>query len=177
MKKNTWLITTVVLALFGPAAAAEEMRLYAAAALKGPLSDVAKDFEKASGNKVALVFDTAGAAEQKFLADSSATFLLTTQARIRDAEKSGKLQGGNTVVIGDTVAGFAAPAGKAKPDISTSEKLKAALLAAPRIAFSDPARGATVGTHFIKVIERISSIGPQFPISIFLKAQMLRECE
>lgn len=155
MNKNTWLITAVVLTLFAPAASAEEMRLYAAGALKGPLIDAAKDFEKASGNKVALVFDTAGAAEQKFLADSSATFLLTTQARIREAEKSGKLQGGNTLVIGDTVAGFAAPVGKAKPDISTSKKLKAALLAAPRIAFSDPARGATVGTHFISVIEAL----------------------
>ena len=155
MKKNAWLITTVVLALFGPAAAAEEMRLYAAAALKGPMSDMAKDFEKASGHKVALVFDTAGAAEQKFLADSSATFLLTTQTRIRDAEKNGTLKAGSTVVVGDTVAGFAAPVGKPKADISTSEKLKAALLAAPRIAFSDPARGATVGTHFMKVIEAL----------------------
>jgi len=33
--------------------------------------------------------------------------------------------------------------------------LKAALLSARRIAFSDPARGATVGTHFVKVIEAL----------------------
>jgi molybdate transport system substrate-binding protein len=56
-------------------------------------------------------------------------------------------------VVGDTVAGFAVPPGNAKPDISTTPKLKAALLAAPRIAFSDPARGATVGAHFMKMIE------------------------
>ena len=33
--------------------------------------------------------------------------------------------------------------------------MKAALLAAKRVAFSDPARGATVGTHFAKVIEAL----------------------
>ncbi len=134
---------------------AEEMRLYAAAGLKAPVIDLARDFEKASGHKIILVFDTAGAAEQKFLADSGATFLLTTQTRIRDAEKNGKLKGGVTNVVGDTVAGFAATPDKTKPDISTSEKLKAALLATPRIAFSDPARGATVGAHFMKVIETL----------------------
>ena len=55
--------------------------------------------------------------------------------------------------LGDTVAGLAAAA--AKPDVSTPEALKAALLSARRIAFSDPARGATVGTHFMKVIETL----------------------
>jgi molybdate transport system substrate-binding protein len=53
------------------------------------------------------------------------------------------------------VAGIAVPPGAPKPDISSPEKLKAALLSAPRIAFSDPARGATVGTHFVKVIEAL----------------------
>ena len=39
--------------------------------------------------------------------------------------------------------------------MSTAAKLKTALLSARRIAFSDPARGATVGTHFVKVIEAL----------------------
>src|SRR5207245_8397837 len=54
--------------------------------------------------------------------------------------------------------------GSVKPDISTAEKLKAALLSAKRIAFSDPARGATVGIHFMKVIE-----------SLGIKDQVLRK--
>ncbi|HYR45113.1 MAG TPA: substrate-binding domain-containing protein, partial [Terriglobia bacterium] len=53
------------------------------------------------------------------------------------------------------LAGLAFSPGSAKPDISTPEKLKTALLAAKRIAFSDPARGATVGIHFMKVIESL----------------------
>ena len=57
--------------------------------------------------------------------------------------------------LGSTVAGVAVPPGSKKPDVSSPEKLKAALLAAKRIAVSDPARGATVGTHFMKVIEAL----------------------
>jgi molybdate transport system substrate-binding protein len=116
---------------------------------------MARDFEKSTGQKVNLVFDTAGAAEQRFLADGHAAFLVTTQVRISAAEKNGKLRNGLTEVIGDTIGGFAARPGQPKPDISTPEKLKAALLAAPRVAFSDPARGATVGLHFLKVLDAL----------------------
>jgi molybdate transport system substrate-binding protein len=144
----------LALAALAPAGA-EELRLYAAAGVKAPVEQMAADFERSTGHKIALVFDTAGAAEQRFLADSGATFLVTTRLRVSAAEKSGKLKQGVTSVVGDTVGGFAGPPGHPKPDISTPAKLKAALLAAPRIAFSDPARGATVGAHFLQVIEAL----------------------
>ncbi len=58
-------------------------------------------------------------------------------------------------MLGSTVAGVAFPPDSMKPDISSAENLKAALLAARRIAFSDPSRGATVGNHFMTVIESL----------------------
>ena len=129
--------------------------MYAAAGVKEPLIELAAHFEKTSGNRIALVFDTAGAALQSFLKDPGAAFLITGETRIRDAEKAGTLKGGFIKEIASTVGGFAVPPGKPRPDIGTPEKLKAALIAAPRIAFSDPERGATVGLHFMKVIEKL----------------------
>jgi molybdate transport system substrate-binding protein len=79
--------------------------------------------------------------------------LITAAPLIRNAQGSGTLKDGTATLLGSTVAGVAVPPGSAKPDVSSPEKLKAALLAAKRIAVSDPARGATVGTHFMKVIE------------------------
>jgi molybdate transport system substrate-binding protein len=133
----------------------EELRLYAAAGVKTPIIELAAEFEHASGRKIALVFDTAGATEQRFLADGRATFLITAHTRIVAAEHAGKLSGGLTHLLGDTVGGFAMAPGAAKPDVSTPDALKATLLAVPRIVFSDPARGATVGTHFLHVIETL----------------------
>ena len=100
-------------------------------------------------------YATAGAADQKFRADPGAALLITNATLIRNAESSGALKDGTTVFLGRTVAGVAVPPGTPKPDVSTAEKLKTALLAARRVAFSDPARGATVGTHFAKVIETL----------------------
>ena len=131
------------------------MKIYAAAVVKTPLTAIAADYEKTTGNTVTLVFDTAGATPKSFEADSQAALLITNLPLIRDAEGTGALQDGTSSLLGSTVAGVAVPPDSAKPDVSSPEKLKAALLAAKRIAVSDPARGATVGTHFMKVIEAL----------------------
>jgi molybdate transport system substrate-binding protein len=41
------------------------------------------------------------------------------------------------------------------PDVSTPEALRQALISAPSIAYADPARGATAGTHFAKVLDAL----------------------
>src|SRR5258706_5197883 len=140
---------------FGQPAKGENLKIYAAAVAKTPLTAIAADYEKTTGNKVTLVFDTAGATEQRFRADPEASLLITTVPLIRNAQSSGTLKDGTSILLGSTVAGVAVPPKSAKPDVSSPEKLKAALLAAKHIAVSDPARGATVGTHFMKVIDAL----------------------
>lgn len=133
----------------------EELRLYAAAGVKAPLLEMVAEYEAATGHTVTCVFDTAGGTAQRFRADPQATLLITTDVLISEAEKTGTIKDGITYRLGDTVAGFAAPPGSPKPDVSTPDKLKTALLSARRIGFSDPARGATAGRHFMRVIESL----------------------
>lgn len=152
------ICTAVMLAMAVSAAApaiAQEVRIYAAAVVKEPLGAIVADYEKATGGKVTLVFDTAGAAERRFEADAGATLLITSTPLIAKAQDEGGLKDGRSSLIGSTFAGVAVRPGSGKPDLSSPEKLRAALLAARRIAVSDPARGATVGTHFMKVVEAL----------------------
>src|SRR5438876_894768 len=158
------VLSILVLMMFGRTVFGEDLKIYAAAALKAPLGDIVNQYEAASGNKVTFVLDTAGATEQRFREDPQAGLLITTVPVINDAEKTGKLKGGTSRPLGASLAGIAFAPGSPKPDVSTPEKLKAALLSAKRIAFSDPARGATVGIHFMKVIE-----------SLGIKDQVLRK--
>jgi molybdate transport system substrate-binding protein len=153
----TIVLTSVLTAgaAFVQPAKGEDVKIYAAAVAKTPLTAIAAEYEKATGNKVTLIFDTAGATEQRFRADPEAALLITTVPLIRNAESSGALRDGTSTLLGSTVAGVAVTPGSKKPDVSSREGLKAALLAAKRIAVSDPARGATVGTHFMKVIEAL----------------------
>src|SRR5262245_20066433 len=157
-------LSFLLLTLWSPTAFAEDLKVYAAAAFKSPLAEIAAQYETATGNKVRVVLDTAGATEQKFRDDPQAVLLITTLTVINDGEKTGKLQNGTTYRLSDSIAGVAYSPGSAKPDIASMEKLKDSLLSAKRIAFSDPARGATVGIHFMKVIE-----------SLGIKDQVLRK--
>jgi len=149
------VLSILLLTMFGPAAFGEDVKIYAAAALKAPLADIVSQYEAATGNKVTFVLDTAGATEQRFREDPQAGLLITTVPVINDAEKAGRLKAGTIYRLGASLAGIAFSPGSPKPDISTPEKLRAALLSAKRIAFSDPARGATVGIHFMKVIDSL----------------------
>lgn len=134
--------------------AAKEYRLYAAAGIKLPLIELSQAYQASSGNSIINDFDTAGAAEKKFLSDPNASFLITTQPRIEKAIASSLLTDGKTIHLVDTAAGIASSQA-VKPIIRNGEELRAALLAARNIAFSDPARGATVGLHFVKVIREL----------------------
>ena len=152
-------VSLVAMLAVGAAAAQEEnsetIKIYAAAAVKTSLTAIAAEFENATGNRVDVVFDSAGATRQKFLADPDADLLITSPVQIAQAQEQGGLGDGTSRVLGSTVAGIAVPPGTPKPDVSNADNLRAALLAAQRIAFSDPARGATVGNHFMTVIEAL----------------------
>lgn len=158
MKTGLISAVSLTLALGAASASAAEgqaLKIYAAAAVKTALTEIANEYEAETGNAIDVVFDTAGASERNFLADQDAELLITTPERIERAQSEGALMGGTTIVLGVTVAGIAVPPGSEKPDISDAEHLRAALLAANRIAFSDPSRGATVGNHFMAVIESL----------------------
>lgn len=135
-------------------AAAADFKLYAAAGVKLPLQQIAQRYAQSGTDRVLLDFDTAGAAQDKFQKDAEATFLITTEERLRTAQAAGQLGSGQMVLLADTVAGIAF-SGNPKPTIGTEEDLRQALLSARSIAFSDPARGATVGKHFAAMIRSL----------------------
>jgi molybdate transport system substrate-binding protein len=51
--------------------------------------------------------------------------------------------------------GVAVRKGGARPDVSSAEAFRASLLNAQSVAYGDPAKGATTGIHFAKVLERL----------------------
>lgn len=135
---------------------AAEYRFYSAAGAKVPLNELTQVFNQSqSGSRIVNYFDTAGAAEKQFLEDPQSTCLVTTQVRINAAIKSGTLKGQEQIPLADTLAGLASSS-TVKPKITNTQELREALLNAKSIAFSNPARGATVGKHFEDMIKKLS---------------------
>jgi molybdate transport system substrate-binding protein len=63
--------------------------------------------------------------------------------------------------------GVAVRNGAPKPDISTADLLKSALLATHSVSYSDPAAGGPSGVHFAKVLERLGIVEQMKPKTKF----------
>lgn len=147
----------IVLALGGMSAgaSAEEIKVLATIALQSALEDLTPRFEKASGHKVSITFGAGVALAKRVLEGEAADLLVGPRGSIDGLIKAGRLQPGSDTTLARSSIGVAVRKGAPKPDISTPEALKRALIAAKSISYSDPAFGGASGVHFGKVIERL----------------------
>ena len=133
---------------------AAEVRVLSAAAAKGPLTETAAAFERDTGNRVVFDFTTAGQVESRLAAGARPDLVVNTRARL-DALIAKGGRPGAVRDLGTVRIGVAARAGVPKPDVSTVDAFRAALLAAQSVAYTDPGAGGTAGTHFAGVLDRL----------------------
>jgi molybdate transport system substrate-binding protein len=112
--------------------------------------ELAAAFARASGHKVTVVQE-AGAALDQRLANGPADLITSNPEQIEGFVKKGQVVGGSAVPFALAGLGVSVRAGAPKPDISTVEAYKAALLAAKSIGYS---RGCS-GTHAAEGIEAL----------------------
>jgi molybdate transport system substrate-binding protein len=134
-------------------AAGSQLSVYSAAAVQAPVTELAQQFERSTGHKVHFTFSTAGGTDNHIAAGAHADLVINARGRL-DALAARKL----VLAPADLArvrVGVAARAGAARPDLSTPETLRAALLAARSVAAGEPAKGATTGIHFVKVLDQL----------------------
>ena len=143
----------LVLAAVDSAAAEAPISIYSAAAVQAPVTELAQQFERSTGHKIHFTFSTAGGTDNHIAAGAHADLVINPRGRL-DALAARQLVMAPTDLARVRV-GVAVRAGGARPDLSTPETLRAALLAATSVAAGEPAKGATTGIHFAGVLERL----------------------
>jgi molybdate transport system substrate-binding protein len=133
----------------GGAGAAELVVLTNQGATPG-VREIAIAFSRASGHKV-TVFQEAGPALEQRLNNGPADLITSNPEPIEGLIKRGKVVAGTVTPFALAGLGVSVRAGAPKPDISTVEAYKAALLAAKSIGYS---RGCS-GTHAAQGIEKL----------------------
>jgi len=135
------------------AAVAAEIRVLCPAAAKGPVTEIAMGFEGVTGQHVALAFATAGQVTTRIEAGERADLVVNTRPRIDALVAKGRA--GTVRDLGTVRIGVAVRAGVPRPDVSSVEAFRAALLATESVAYTNPAAGGTAGTYFAGVIDRL----------------------
>jgi molybdate transport system substrate-binding protein len=146
-------VALALMALSGTSAAAE-LKVLSTPAVTEVLHELGPKFE-ATGHKLNIAYTPSGAITKRVAEGETADLLISTPAGIDSLIKSGKVLDGTNTSLGSSGMGVAVLKGAPKPDISTPEAFKRALLTAKAVAYSDPAAGGASGAHMAKVLDRL----------------------
>jgi molybdate transport system substrate-binding protein len=147
-------------ALSGAAGHAAEVKVLTSVALKSALDELAPTFEKKTGHKLTIDYGLAADQKKRILGGEHTDFIILTRTMMEDLAKQNKLTADGLVNVAGTPVAVAARAGAPKPDISTVDAFKQALLSAKSIVYADPAKGGLSGIVAARAIERLGITEP-----------------
>jgi molybdate transport system substrate-binding protein len=139
---------------YAPAQAAE-INLLTTGAFKQVVLALVPDFEKQTGHKVVVTNDTAGGVKARVQKGEAADVAVATPSILAELAGEGKIVKGSEVKLANVGVGVAVKEGAPKPDISTVEAFKQALLKAKTVAYIDPKSGGSSGIYIDKLIEKL----------------------
>jgi molybdate transport system substrate-binding protein len=141
-----------------PSAHAAEIKIISANGLRAVLADIAPGFQAATGHTLATTITETGEIRQRIIGGASYDVIAVPKATADELAKLGHIDQGSMVPVIRVNFGLAVRAGAAKPDVSSADGLKRALLAARTILITDPATGGISGVHFMSVLERLGIV-------------------
>jgi molybdate transport system substrate-binding protein len=136
----------------GVAANAAEVKVLAGVAMRGIIGELGPQFERATGHKIAIQYGPGLSLKRKIEAGEAFDLVIIGSDVVDDLIKQGKIAGDSRVEIVRVGIVVAVREGAPKPDISTVEAFKNALLSVKSVTYSPD--GAT-GRHFAKVLNRL----------------------
>jgi molybdate transport system substrate-binding protein len=143
----------LALLLGGTASAhAADITVLSSTGLKTVIEELAPQFEKTTGSKLDITYGASNLLKKEIDGGRSFDVAILTPALIDELIKQGKVAQGSTAAIARAGSGVAVRAGTPKPDISTVEAFKRALIEAKSIAFTTAGQS---GLHFASVIEKL----------------------
>jgi len=114
-------------------------------------------FESKTGHKVDYVFTVMSALREKVAAGEPADVLVMPTNILDGYQKDGVVRGAGRAVLGLVSINAVVRVGAPKPDLSTPDQVKAAILGARAIAHATPGETPS-GTHMGKLIEQLGIV-------------------
>jgi molybdate transport system substrate-binding protein len=136
-------------------ASAAEIKVFSTVGVKSVLEDLVPKFEKATGHKLAITWSTASLLAKRVQAGEQADALILIKGNLETLQKEGKIMPGTDVIFSKSIFAVGVKAGASKPDISTPDALKQALLASKAVSYTDPATGGASGVYTAKQIAKL----------------------
>jgi molybdate transport system substrate-binding protein len=131
---------------------AAEIKVLSSVGIKAVVDELAPQFEAATKHKVQITYDLAANLKRTIEAGEPFDVTILTPAMVEDLIKQGKVAADSRSTIARTGLAVMIRAGSRRPDISTVDAFKRALLDAKSITY---AREGASGVAFAALIERL----------------------
>jgi molybdate transport system substrate-binding protein len=135
----------------GPAQSAE-IKVFSSAAPRGVFRELAPDFERTTGHRLAIHYEFAADLKRRIEAGDTFDVAILPPDMADELMRRGKLAAGSRIDLGRTSLGVAVRRGALRPDIGTVDAFRGALLAAPTVAYAD---GGTTGLFIRDMLARL----------------------
>ena len=154
MRKLT-LYAAVLAVLSVCRADAAQISVLSSNGVREAVSELLPQFEKVTGHRVQVIWDGTLNIKKRIGSGEVADLVILPAADVDDLIASGGLTPGSRIDLAKSIIGVAVRSGLAKPDVSTSEKLKGVLLAAKSIVISS----GPSGVYLLELLEKQGILG------------------
>jgi len=148
--------------LFANAAFASEIKILCSNGLKAVVDELVPQFEQKTGNKILLTFLPSTQIQKRIEAGEPFDIAVMTASLIDQEIKARKLSTELRATIARSGLGLSIRAGSAKPDISTVNGFKKALLAAKSITYATQGASAAPFEALVAKLGIASQVKPKY---------------
>src|ERR1700679_3285206 len=147
-------------------AAATEIRAMITGAMTGAMRDLQPAYEQATGNKLVISWGPSSGSSKdaipvRLANGETPDVLIMIGPSLDKLVADGKFAAGSKVDLARSLVGVAVKAGAPKPDVSTPEALRDALLAAKSIGYSEGGSGVYVSTQLLGKLGIADEVAPK----------------
>ena len=132
-----------------------EIKLLSSTAMKTSLDELLPRFEQETGHKVVPDYCPSPRVAKRVGEGEATDVAISNANAVAELVEQGKIVAGSPADIARSAIGLAVQKGAPKPDISTPEKFKQAMLATKSLAMSNPVGGGVSGAILFKSFERL----------------------
>ena len=128
-----------------------ELKVLSAGAVKSGVSQVAKDFERQTGTKVSIEFNTAPELKKRIAAGDAADVVVAPPAAMEEFQKQGRIVAGSRSFVGRSRMGVVVHADAPAPDVSNAAAFTRTLAQATAVVHNK----ASSGIYSAQLIEKL----------------------
>ena len=143
------------------------IKIISSTAMKTSLDDLAAEFERSTGHTLALSFGPSARIKKQVADGEQNDVTIVTDKGIDELIAQGRIVPGTRNDLARSAMALAVRKGAPKPDISSAEKFKAAILAAKSLGMSNPVGGGQSGANLVAIFERLGIADAMKPKCVY----------